>query len=158
MDTAVPKTLQFLERFQEKNPARFVVVDRYRRHFFDSFMDVLGAYIDWREAKKKPRDFLDRQLAAWGLSQWIPEYPARVVERMLAQGTQMLWINDDATISAALSQLVVDGKTLPSVRARASVCINRQLMNSVVHKRGYADSQDSIACLADVKRCMEEKS
>ena len=61
-------TLEYLDTFQEKHPEQFAVIDRYRRYFYDSFMDVLGAYIEWREAKKQPRGFLDRQLTAWGLS------------------------------------------------------------------------------------------
>lgn len=157
MSAEVPDTSQFLDAFEAKHPFHYAAVHRYSRYFFDSFMDVLGAYIEWRQAKKQPRNFMDRQLAAWGQAQWIPEYPIRIVERLLEQDTVMLWINDDATISTALSQLVVDGKILPSTRMRAQVCIKRQFMDSVVRKRGYRDSQDAMACLLAVKHCLEAK-
>lgn len=158
MNTEIPRTSLVLEAFQKKKPAQHAIVERYSNFFFDSFMDVLGAYIDWREAKKLPREFLDRQLVQWGQAQWIPEYPSRVVERLLEQDTAMLWINDDATISTALSQLVVDGKIFPSTRARALVCVKRQLMHAVMRQRGYSDSQDAEQCLLAVAACVEARS
>jgi hypothetical protein len=157
MDAEVPKTSLYLDAFEAKQPTHYATVHWYSRYFFDSFMDVLGSYIDWREAKKQPRNFMDRQLAEWGQAQWIPEYPTRIVERLLEQDTVMLWINDDATISTALCQLVVDGKILPGTRTRELVCTNRQLMIPVVRKRSYTDSQDATECLLAVKRCLEAK-
>lgn len=73
---------------------------------------------------------------------------------MLEAGGMTLLIHDDATISTALAQLTVDGKTIPNVLKMAHICIDRQLMPSTIRFRGYSDAVDASARLSAVKQLL----
>lgn len=135
-----PPTWKVIEKFEEDNPELAEAsAFFFRANFFDSFMDVLGDYIEWRERGKRPNSFLDRQLKNWGIQSWIGHYPESVLKRMLVSGGATLQLNDEATISAVLAQLFYDRKIVAADRKKALVCIERQSSNVVLRNLNYAN-------------------
>lgn len=129
------------EQYCEKDPEGGAAVELYRELFFDSFMDVLGHYIDWRKSGANPNRFLSNMLKRWGIREWIKNYPPAVVKRMVERAGTELVINDDATIASAVAHLVVDNKIPVSVRKKAVLCIDRQRSDVVIAYRGYSDPE-----------------
>ncbi|SMF69555.1 hypothetical protein SAMN02745866_04358 [Alteromonadaceae bacterium Bs31] len=128
-----------LDGFKKSNPNDYKLVSQFQDWYFDSFMDVLGIYIEWRPKTKNPRGFLDRILKKWGVKQWIPEYPSAVIKKMIGNSYTTLCINDEATISMALSALLVDGSIGKQLKERAVVCINRQSSDLLLIEAGHKD-------------------
>ena len=147
-----------LDNIRTQHPDFYSIIERYQLCFGSTFIDVLEEYRVWRSAKKAPTGFLDQRLSALGISQWWPNYPARVIERLLQKGTVLLWINDDNTIATALAQRVVDHKIIARTRSRALVCLNRQLTRSVLNRRGYDNPTAALDSLAEVKAWIESRS
>lgn len=126
-----------LDKFKSAKPKDYKLVAQFQDWYFDSFMDALGIYIEWRQRTKNPKGFLDRLLKMWGVKQWIPEYPPTVLKKMITNSYTTLSINDVATISIALSALLVDDKMGKQLKGRALMCIERQSTDLVLSQVGH---------------------
>ncbi|MDT3309122.1 hypothetical protein [Shewanella vaxholmensis] len=126
-----------LEKFKSTKPQDYKLVAQFQDWYFNSFMDVLGIYIEWRPRTKNPKGFLERLLKDWGIKHWIPEYPPAVLKKMITNSYTTLSINDVATISMALSALLVDDKIGKQLKERAIVCIERQSTDLVLSQAGH---------------------
>ncbi|ABK46567.1 hypothetical protein Shewana3_0324 [Shewanella sp. ANA-3] len=126
-----------LDKFKSAKPEDYELVAQFQDWYFDSFMDALGIYIEWRQRTKNPKGFLDRLLKIWGVKQWIPEYPPAVLKKMITNSYTTLSINDVATISIALSALLMDDKMGKQLKERVLVCIERQSTDLVLTQAGH---------------------
>ena len=125
-------TSKIFDEYEKSNPDGSRLVSKFRDQYFDSFMDALGYYLEWRQQAKNPKGFLDRLLKKWGIRQWIPEYSPATINKILENSAATLFLNDEATISMALSALLVDGKMGKQLKERAIVSINRQTLDIVL--------------------------
>jgi|GEM_PF-5908365 len=153
-----PQTLRVIETF-EADHAELAAASEFffRRNFFNSFMDVLGEYIEWRECGKRPNSFLNRQLKNWGIQSWIGEHPPSVLKRMLAAGGWTLQLNDEATISVVLAQLFLDRKVVTADKKKALVCIERQSSDLVLNHLNYPDLPSAKHDFLALKTVIETK-
>ena len=153
-----PPTWGIIEKFEADHPELVASSEFFiRTNFFNSFMDVLGNYIDWREGEKRPNSFLNRQLKNWGVQSWIGEYPTSVLKKMLASGGSTLQINDEATISTVLAQLFYDRKTVAADRKKALVCIERQSSDAVLRHLNYPNLELAKKDFAGLRTVIETK-
>ena len=139
-----PPTWKVIESF-ETDYSELVSASEFffRRNFFNTFMDVLGNYIDWRESGKRPNSFLNRQLKNWGIQSWIDEYPSSVLKRMVTSGGSTLQINDETTISTVLAQLFYDRKVVTADKKKALVCIARQSSSVILNHLNYPSIEEA---------------
>lgn len=139
-----PPTWKVIETFEADYPDLVSASEFFfRRNFFNTFMDVLGNYIDWRESGKRPNSFLNRQLKNWGVQSWIDEYPSSVLKRMITSGGSTLQINDETTISTVLAQLFYDRKIITADKKKALVCISRQSSNVILNHLNYPNIEEA---------------
>lgn len=149
------QTLARLDAWCAAHPELRELFVTCRRCFDPGFFEVLDAYNSWRAARRSALTFLDHQLAARGIARWWPRYPPRIIERLLQEGTVLLWVNDDTTIATALAQLVVDGKIAARIRSKALVCVTRQLLRPVPQQRNCANPQAVQGCLTQVRGLLQ---
>ncbi len=139
-----PTTWKVIESFEADYPDLATESEFFfRRNFFNTFMDVLGNYIGWRESGKRPNSFLNRQLKNWGVQSWIDEYPSSVLKRMVISGGSTLQINDETTISTVLAQQFFDRKVVTADKKKALVCINRQSSNIILNHLNYPNIEEA---------------
>jgi hypothetical protein len=153
-----PPTWEVIEKFEADHPRLAAAAEFfYRTNFFNSFMDVLGDYIDWRRSGKRPISFLKRQLKNWGIQSWIGEYPVSAVKKMLASAWATRQLNDEATISTVLAQQFYDRKTVAADRRKALVCIERQTSNLVLEHLNYRNPDAAKTHFAGLRSVIETK-
>ena len=151
------QTLTELSRFEEDFPELDSTIELFKKFFDDSFMDVLAFYIHWRNEGKKPNSFLNRQLKDWGIQSWIGEQSTSTLKRMIDSGGITFQINDEATISAALSQQIFDRKIVTADRKKALICIARQESDIVLDHLGYTDIEQARKLFLDLHKVIEAK-
>ncbi|MEM1295852.1 MAG: hypothetical protein AAGH89_10840 [Verrucomicrobiota bacterium] len=153
-----PPTWGVIEKFEADHPELAATSEFFfRTNFFNSFMDVLGDYIDWREGGKRPNSFLNRQLKNWGIQSWIGEYPSSAIKKMLASGGSTLQLNDEAAISTVLAQLFYDRKTVTADRKKALISIDRQASDAVLTHLHYPDLASAKKDFAGLRTVIETK-
>jgi hypothetical protein len=150
-----PPTWKQLARFEGDYPELASAIEPFMRDSSSSFMDVLGFYIKWRESGKRPNSFLNRQLRDWGIQSWIGEYPPATLKRMIASADITLQLNDEATISAALSQQIYDRKIVTADRKKALVCIARQQSDILLRHRGYPNFEEATREFDSLRKVIE---
>jgi len=119
--------------------------------FFDSFMDALGYYIEWRGNVKRPGDFVARLLKIWGVGKWVPELPDSTLKVAVRRSLPRLLINDDASISIALSELVVSNRIRKGLAEKAVAALDRQMTDLLLEARGFENVEEAQAIFEDVK-------
>ncbi len=152
-----PKCLSdALEEYRNYNQQNYDIIHKFDEYFGDSLRDAFFYYQEWRANSKQSRAFLGRLLNRWGVRTWIPEYSASTLKKIVNNGLTKLIINDEATLSIAICELLIEGKIRRSVKDKAVICIRRQTLDFVFEARGYADKEEALLLWVNLEKLIEK--
>jgi uncharacterized protein YfeS len=124
----------------------------------DTGADTLAFYRRWRgDNPAAPiAEFVDKTLESWGVGRSpLDGLDDRELRSALDEDHFSILTHDDFIIALAFSQLVLEGRVDPDVKAKALRSIHRQTTDVVIAFRGWVSPKERKSRLAKMKSVLE---